>query len=73
LRSGSNGLAATVQQVTGQDPFGGTLFIFRGKLGDYFKAICRDGKGLWLLAERLEKSCLCWLPIADGAMTSSPA
>jgi transposase len=33
LRAGFNGLAAKVKQVTGQDPFGGSLFIFRGKRG----------------------------------------
>jgi len=33
LRCGFNGLAAKVQQVIGADPFGGNLFIFRGKRG----------------------------------------
>lgn len=46
LRSGFNGLAAKAQQVLGQDPFSGHLFIFRGKRGDYFKAIYWDGSGL---------------------------
>jgi transposase len=53
LRAGFNGLAAKVQQVLGQDPFGGSPFLFRGKRGDYFKAIYWDGSGLWLLAKRL--------------------
>ncbi|GAC1547213.1 MAG: hypothetical protein NVS2B7_22830 [Herpetosiphon sp.] len=46
LRAGFNGLAAKVQQVIGQNPFDGSLFIFRGKRGDYFKAIYWDGSGL---------------------------
>src|SRR3954447_25293499 len=46
LRSGFNGLAAKAQQVIGQDPFSGHLFLFRGKRGDYFKAIYWDGSGL---------------------------
>src|SRR6195952_3856651 len=46
LRAGFNGLAAKVQQVIGQSPFDGSLFIFRGKRGDYFKAIYWDGSGL---------------------------
>ena len=33
LRNGFDGLAAKVQQVIGADPFGGQLFIFRGKRG----------------------------------------
>jgi transposase len=39
LRAGFNGLAAKAQQVIGQNPFDGSLFIFCGKRGDYFKAI----------------------------------
>jgi transposase len=73
LRSGFNGLAAKAQQVIGQDPFSGHLFLFRGKRGDYFKAIYWDGSGLWLLAKRLEKGRFVWPPIVDGAMTLSPA
>ena len=53
LRAGFNGLAAKVQQVLGQDPFSGQLFLFRGKRGDYFKAIYWDGSGLWLVAKYL--------------------
>jgi transposase len=33
LRAGFNGLAAKVQQIVGQSPFDGSLFIFRGKRG----------------------------------------
>jgi transposase len=33
LRAGFNGLAAKVQQVIERNPFGGSLFIFRGKRG----------------------------------------
>ena len=73
LRAGFNGLAAKVQQVIGQNPFDGSLFIFRGKRGDYFKAIYWDGTGLWLLAKRLEKGRFVWPPIVDGAMTLTPA
>jgi transposase len=73
LRAGFNGLAAKVQQVIGQSPFDGSLFIFRGKRGDYFKAIYWDGSGLWLLAKRLEKGRFVWPPIVDGAMMLTPA
>jgi len=37
LRNGFDGLAAKAQQIVGADPFGGHLFLFRGKRGDYFK------------------------------------
>jgi transposase len=73
LRAGFNGLAAKVQQVIGPSPFDGSLFLFRGKRGDYFKAIYWDGTGLWLLAKRLERGRFVWPPIVDGAMTLTPA
>src|SRR6195952_2778826 len=73
LRAGFNGLAAKAQQVIGQSPFDGSLFIFRGKRGDYFKAIYWDGSGLWLLAKRLEKSRFLLPPNCHGRMTLTPA
>ena len=39
LRAGFNGLVAKVQQMIGQDPFAGSLYIFRGKRGDYFDKV----------------------------------
>ena len=73
LRNGFDGLAAKVQQMIGADPFSGHLFLFRGKRGDYLKAIYWDGSGLCLFAKRLEKGCFVWPPIIDGTMTLSPA
>jgi transposase len=49
------------------------LFLFRGKRGDYLKALYWDGSGLCLFAKRLEKGRFVWPPIADGAMTLTPA
>lgn len=73
LRAGFNGLAAKVQHILGQDPFSGSLFVFRGKRGDYFKALYWDGSGLWLLAKKLEKGRFVWPPQVDGTMTMTPA
>ena len=73
LRNGFGGLAAKAQQVIGEDPFSGHLFIFRGKRGDYFKGIYWDGTGMWLIAKRLEKCRFVWPPIVDGSMTLAPA
>jgi len=65
LRSGFDDLAAKTQQVIGQDPFSGHLFIFRGKRGDCFKGIYWDGSGLWLIAKRLERGRFVWPPIVE--------
>jgi transposase len=73
LRNGFDGLAAKVQQVIGADPFSGHLFLFRGKRGDYLKALYWDGSGLCLIAKRLEKGRFVWPPIVDDAMILTPA
>jgi transposase len=69
LRNGFDGLAAKVQQMIGADPFSGQLFLFRGKRGDYLKALYWDGTGLCLFAKRLEKGKFVWPPLVDGAVT----
>ncbi len=73
LRNGFDGLATKVQQMIGADPFSGHLFLFRGKRGDYLKALYWDGSGLCLFAKRLEKGRFVWPPIVDGTMTLTPA
>jgi transposase len=73
LRNGFDGLAAKVQEMIGADPFSGQLFLFRGKRGDYLKALYWDGTGLCLFAKRLEKGRFVWPPIVDGAVALTPA
>lgn len=73
LRNGFDGLAAKAQQIIGADPFSGHLFLFRGKRGDYLKALYWDGSGLCLFAKRLEKGRFVWPPIVEGAMMLTPA
>ena len=36
------------------DPYGGALFVFRGRRGDLIKALHWDGQGLCLYSKRLE-------------------
>jgi transposase len=55
MRKGFDGLAAAVQERLAQDPFGGHLFVFRGRRGDLLKVPWWDGQGLCLFAKRLEK------------------
>jgi transposase len=73
LRNGFDGLAAKAQQIIGLDPFSGHVFLWRGKRGDYLKALYWDGTGLCLFAKRLEKGRFVWPPIVDGALTLTPA
>lgn len=60
MRKGFDGLAALVQSVLAQDPYGGAMFCFRGRRGDLLKILVWDGQGLILVAKRLEKGRFVW-------------
>lgn len=73
MRKGFDGLAALVQTVLAQDPFGGALFCFRGRRGDLMKCLWWDGQGLCLFAKRLERGRFVWPQAASGAVSLTPA
>ena len=73
MRRGFDGLARQVQQVHGQDPFCGHLFVFRGRRGDLVKVLFWDGQGLCLFAKRLERGRFVWPQAKDGVVTLTPA
>jgi transposase len=56
-----------------RDPYGGDLFIFRGRRGDLIKVIWHDGQGACLFTKRLERGRFIWPSIADGVVTISTA
>lgn len=69
LRRGFTGLSAIAQAVLQQDPFGGHVFVFRGRRGDLIKLLWWDGDGLCLFAKRLERGRFIW-PQADSGTVS---
>jgi len=73
FRRGADGLAATVQSVLRQDPFSGTIFVFRSKRADRVKMLVYDGTGLVLIWKRLEGAKFKWPAISDGVMRLSAA
>ena len=73
VRRGADGLAATVQSILQQDPFSGTVFVFRSKRADRVKLLVYDGTGLVLIWKRLEGSTFKWPPVSDGVMRLSGA
>jgi len=73
MRKGFDGLVAQVEAVLKLDPYGGSLFIFRGRRGDIVKGIYFDGQGLVLYAKRLEKGRFVWPQAKDGMITLTAA
>jgi transposase len=55
------------------DPYGGALFLFRGRRGDLLKALVWDGQGLVLYAKRLEKGRFIWPQAKTGTITLTNA
>jgi transposase len=73
MRKGFDGLAALVQETLRRDPFGGHVFVFRGRRGARLKALWWDGQGLCLFAKRLERGRFVWPSPADGSVALTPA
>lgn len=72
FRKGADGLAALVRETLGQDPFSGTIFVFRAKRADRVKLLAWDGSGLVLVWKRLEQGAFKWPPVTDGVMRLTP-
>lgn len=71
MRRGMNGLALQVQETLRRDPYGGHVFVFRGKRGDLIKILWHDGQGICLFSKRLEHGRFIWPSPADGVVTIS--
>jgi len=73
LRRGFTGLSAAVQMTLEQDPFGGHVFVFRGRRGDLIKVLWWDGDGLCLFAKRLERGRFVWPKAESGTVSLTRA
>ena len=71
FRKGPHGLAALVSEVLGEDPFSGTVLVFRSKRADRIKLLVWDGSGLVLVWKQLPQGSFRWPPVMDGAMRLS--
>jgi transposase len=73
MRRGFDSLSAQVESVLNLDPYGGAVFIFRGRRGDLLKALHWDGQGLVLYAKRLEKGRFVWPQAKEGTVSLTAA
>jgi transposase len=73
MRRGMNGLSLQVQEMLKRNPFGGDLFVFRGRRGDMIKILWHDGLGLSLYAKRLERGRFVWPSTSGDTVAISAA
>lgn len=73
MRRGFDGLAAIVQSKLASNPYGGHVFVFRGRRGDRIKVLWWDGDGLCLLCKRLEHGHFVWPQAPSGSVHLSAA
>ena len=73
FRRGADSLAALAREVLQQDPFSGTVLVFRSKRTDRVKVIGWDGTGLVMLWKRLDEGSFKWPPVSNGVMRLSSA
>ena len=62
-----------MQSALQEDPFTGTMFVFRAKRADRLKILFWDGTGLVMAYKRLEETTFTWPAIRDGVMTLNRA
>ena len=66
FRKGIDGLVRLCKDALGQDPFAGTVFVFRNRRGTAIKVLVYDGQGFWLCHKRLSEGRFRWWPAAAG-------
>lgn len=66
FRCGHDKLAAVSRKVSGEDPRGGTFFVFRNRRSNAAKILHHDGTGYWLLHKRLSAGRFQWWPGSDN-------
>ena len=62
FRKGIDGLAAVCKKSLAQDPFAGTVFVFRNRRATAIKVLVYDGQGFWLCQKRLSSGRFRWWP-----------
>ena len=62
FRRGIDGLARQCREVLRQDPFSGTVFVFRNRRASSVKLLIYDGQGFWLCHKRLSEGHFRWWP-----------
>lgn len=62
FRKGIDGIAAFCKASLKQDPFSGSVFVFRNRRATAIKVLVYDGQGFWLAQKRLSEAKFRWWP-----------
>jgi transposase len=73
FRRGAHALAALAAEVLGEDPFSGTVLVFRAKRSDRVKILLWDTSGLVLVWKQLQQGGFAWPPATEGVVRLSAA
>lgn len=65
FRNGIDGLVPLCRDALGQDPFAGSVFVFRNRRGTAIKVLVYDGQGFWLCHKRMSEGRFRWWPSAS--------
>ena len=65
FRKGIDGLAFICRQQLEQDPFSGSVFLFRNRNGTSIKVLIYDSQGFWLCQKRFSKGSLKFWPSSN--------
>jgi transposase len=68
FRRGIDALARLCQETLQNDPFAGTVFVFRNRKATSLKVLMYDGQGFWLCQKRLSQGRFPWWPsVVEGS------
>lgn len=62
LRKGIDALVGCCQGKLAQNPFSGTIFVFRNTKGTAVRLLVYDGTGFWLMHKRFSRGALRYWP-----------
>lgn len=61
FRRGIDGIARLCKEALANDPFSGTVYVFRNRRATAIKILVYDGQGFWLCHKRLSQGRFrCW-------------
>lgn len=73
FRKGIDGLAQLCRNAFDENPFSGTVFVFRNKRKTAIKALVYDGQGYWICQKRLSKGKFNFWPCNEHVVTEFQA